>query len=136
MASHTRFRALRPRSAVVFVEDEGLAAIVEELLLEEGWEIWATSTLDDAQSAIGVLAPGVVIVDPGLHVEALEPFLASFEGRTPPAVVILSDLRGAEELAREHHVHFVREPFDLEEFVATVESARAYRPATHRSRAR
>jgi DNA-binding NtrC family response regulator len=124
-SSTTRFRAQRPRTALVFVEDPGLAAIVEELLIEEGWEVYDVGSAEDARKAMGAWSPSVMIVDVGMAVEELERFIDEVGRRTDaPAMVVLSDLSTAAMIAREHQILFVREPFDLEELVQTVECAR------------
>jgi DNA-binding NtrC family response regulator len=124
-SSTTRFRAQRPRSALVFVDDPGLAAIVEELLLEEGWEVFDVESTEDARKAMSAWSPSVMIVDVGMAVEELERFLDEVSARDDaPAMVVLSDLSTAAMIAREHQILFVREPFDLEELVQTVECAR------------
>lgn len=124
-SSTTRFRAQRPRTALVFVEDPGLAAIVEELLVEEGWEVYDVDCTDDARKAMSAWSPSVMIVDVGMAVEELETFLDEVSRRSDgPAIVVLSDLSTAAMIAREHQTLFVREPFDLEELVQTVECAR------------
>ena len=74
-SSTTRFRAQRPRTALVFVEDNGLAAIVEELLIEEGWEVYDVDCADDARKALRTWSPSVIVVDVGMAVEELERFI-------------------------------------------------------------
>jgi hypothetical protein len=66
-----------------------------------------------------------MIVDVGMAVEELERFIDEM-GKRPdaPPMVVLSDLSTAATIAREHQILFVREPFDLEELVQTVECAR------------
>jgi DNA-binding NtrC family response regulator len=122
MGSGTVLRAQRPRSAVVVIDDEGLSSAIIELLRDLGWETWEVESFRDARDAISLYRPGVLVVDPGLHVDLLERFIARLEGDV--GVVVLSDLASVETIASEHHVSFVQEPFDLEELAETIERAR------------
>ncbi len=125
MTSATQLRAQRPRIAVVLVDDEALASALVELLRDLSWETYEVESFRDARVTIESVRAGVFVVDPGLHVDLLERFvakLASTEGG--PGVVVLSDLLSAASIADQHGVVFVQEPFDLDDFAAAVERAR------------
>ena len=137
MGSGTVLRAQRPRSAVVLIDDEGLACAIIELLKDLGWETWEVESFRDARDAIAQYRPGVFVVDPGLHVDLLEKFVSRLDRESSPGVVVMSDLLSAASIADEHDVLFVQEPFDLDDLAKAVESARhtatsAQKPARSR----
>jgi FixJ family two-component response regulator len=123
--SGTVLRAQRPRSAVVLVADEALASAIIDLMKELGWETWEVETFRDARLLIEQHAPGVFVVDPGLHVDLLDKFIRKLgERESTPGVVVLSDLISAATIADEHDVTFVKEPFELDDLTRAVEAAR------------
>ncbi|MGZ3420832.1 MAG: hypothetical protein ACXWUG_16715 [Polyangiales bacterium] len=133
-SSNTRVRAQRPRSALLLIEDGGLSAIVHELLLEEGFEVHEAFDLAHARRTLEAMRLGVVIVDTGMEMAALESFSAEIARReSMPGVVVLSELAIAATIAREHGHVFVRLPFDLEELVAAVERARTHETGRKRA---
>lgn len=123
--SGTVLRAQRPRSAVVLVADEALASAITEVLRELGWETWEVETFRDARVTIELEAPGVFVVDPGLHIDLLDKFIRRLgERESMPGVVVLSDPVSVATIADEHDVLFVNEPFDLYDLTQSVEAAR------------
>ena len=131
--SGPRVRAQKPRSAVVLIDDRALRAAVVALLQDLGWRVSVAESYRDARANIDNDRPGVLLVEPGLHLDLLEKFVAGLDDRTSvPGVVILSDLQPAATIAREHQVVFVREPFDLEDLENALERAR-YSDAQPRS---
>lgn len=128
--------AQRPRSALVLVHDEALRTAVGECLLDAGWEVFDVETWEAAALVLRRDRPTVMVLDPGLALSELDAFLATLDDRpSAPSLVVLSDLVRAANVAEEHHVLFVREPFDIEELVAAVERARigSGRPQARRS---
>jgi len=118
---------------VVLVEDHALRGAVVDLLGDLTWRVRVVSSFREAREAIEDEPPGVLLIDPGLHVDGLEKFVRGLDDRTSvPGVVILSDLQPAANVATEHRVVFVREPFDLDELERAIEQAR-YSDAQPRS---
>jgi FixJ family two-component response regulator len=110
---------------VVLVDDEALASAISELLKELGWDTYEVESFRDARAAVELVHPGVFIVDPGLHVDLLERFVARLAvDDSAPGVVVLSDLLSAASIADQHNVTFLQEPFDLDDLAAAVEEAR------------
>jgi len=131
--SGPRVRAQKPRSAVVLVEDSALRAAVVALLEELEWRVHVVATYRDARDSLDHERPGVLLVEPGMHVDLLERFVRGLDDRASmPGVIILSDLEPAATVAQEHQVVFVREPFDLEDLEGALERAR-YSDAQPRS---
>jgi len=117
----------------VLVEDQALRTAVVELLADLAWRVRTVTSFLEARDAIDDEHPGVLLLDPGLHVDVLEKFVRALDDRpSVPGVVILSDLQYAANVASEHQVVFVREPFDLDELEQAVERAR-YSDAKPRS---
>ncbi|MBI2393001.1 MAG: hypothetical protein HYV09_25685 [Deltaproteobacteria bacterium] len=132
--SATRLRKQRPRAALVLVDDRDLRSAIVDLLSEIGWDAEVVTSYRAARDAILARRPGVLLVEPGLHVDLLERFVSGFEDRASvPGLVILSDLADAARVADEHDVAFVRAPFDLEDLSDALEWARCARVAAHAS---
>ncbi len=124
--SATRLRASGASSALVFVADFALRAAIVELLADDGWIVREAATAPEAHAALANDRPALLIADPGLSTDDLEGLVRSLDDRlSAPAVVVVSDLGRAAELAQAHHVVFLREPFDLEELLDAVHRARA-----------
>ncbi len=123
--SGPRVRAQKPRSAVVLVEDDALRTAVVALLEELSWSVHTVESFREAQNAIEGERPGVLLVEPGLHLDVLNESLRALDDHVGvPGVVILSDQTRAAAIATEHQVVFVREPFDLDELEQALERAR------------
>lgn len=124
-ASGPRMRAQKPRSAVVLIEDRALRSAVVGLLEDLSWRVHTVESFRDAQNAIEGEHPGVLLVEPGMHLDVLDRFVRALDDRAGvPGVVILSDQTRAADIASEHQVVFVREPFDLDELEEALERAR------------
>lgn len=132
-ASGPRVRAQKPRSAVVLVEDSALRNAVVGLLEDLSWRVHTVQSFRDARKAIEGEHPGILLVEPGLHMDVLEMLVRGLDDRGDvPGIVILSDQTRAAAIASAHQVVFVREPFDLDDLEQAVERAR-YSDAQPRS---
>ena len=117
----------------MLVEDSALRGAVVELLQDLSWRVRVVASFREAREVVEGERPGVLLVDPGLRVDVLERFVRGLDDRASvPGLVILSDLQNAANVATEHQVVFVREPFDLDELERAVEQAR-YSDAQPRS---
>lgn len=122
---------------MVLVDDEALSSAIIEVLRSLAWETHEVESFREARAAIESVRPGVLIVDPGLHVDLLERFVARLAAEeTAPGVVVLSDLLSAASIADQHGVTFVQEPFDLDDLARAVEEARHGASPSDEERAR
>ena len=123
----------RERVALVTIDNPPMNALSTALLEELEWRVHVVRSFGEARGAIDDEHPGVLLIDPGMHVEVLERFVRGLDDRASvPGILILSDLQPAASVASEHQVVFVRAPFELDDLENALERAR-YSDAKPRS---
>jgi CheY-like chemotaxis protein len=110
---------------VLIVEDEAdLGALLTDVLRTAGFNVVLT-TSGRAQERVQSSAPAAIVTDfmmPGMNgAEVIERIRIALPDATPP-VVLVTGMDNAQELAaRVGAAAFLRKPFDMDEFVDTVQ---------------
>jgi hypothetical protein len=91
------------------------------------------ASLDEARLTLQRVVPSLIVIEPGIHnAVGLRTFLDELALRaSAPPTIVLSDRDSAACAALDYSVVFLREPFDLDDFVYQIVQARggASRPS-------
>ena len=125
VGSRSQQRLKQWRNALVIVPDEGLRAVVVELLAQEHFAAFDVETIVEGRYLLLTRACELVVVDPGQGDPwALRAFLDELDrAGTVRNVVVLTDRRSIAYVASEANVTCLREPFDLDELLLEVQHA-------------
>lgn len=107
---------------VLIVEDDAqIAALMERVLIDDGFSVVKAEGPEEARSLIAERPPDVAILDLLMpRVDGAEFYRAlREEGFTAP-VLVVSASNDVERIAADLGAAFLRKPFDIDEFVAVV----------------
>ena len=114
----------RPLTVLVVEDDEGVAAIILEVLKQADHHPVHVRSLDAARDYIDRQQPDVITLDLQLDGELGSDLLGELAGQMGmPPIVVVSASRLAEGIAGEHGVTFVRKPFDIDDLTHAIERA-------------